>query len=158
VDVSAAALLELISEGLVKRCSEYDIEPRTQNEISNGMALRTDLDVVNQITGVLINNACRHTRGAEEPVVLVRLEQENGSVNLDVIDSGPGIERHDARTIFKPFRRGRGADSAAQGGIGLGLALARSWASLLGGRLDLVSRHHRDYGGAHFRLTIPTQA
>ena len=31
------------------------------------------------------------------------------------------------------------------------------WATLLGGRLDLMARHHPQYNGAHFRLTIPTQ-
>jgi signal transduction histidine kinase len=157
VDVDAESLLNVVSEGLEKRCKECGIEPRSQNEISNGLPLRTDVDVVNQITGVLINNACRHTQGSDKPLVVVRLEQDNGKVHLDVIDSGPGIEHRDARSIFKPFRRGRGADSAAQGGIGLGLALARSWATLLGGRLDLIARHHRELGGAHFRLTIPAQ-
>ncbi len=89
--------------------------------------------------------------------MLVRLGSEDGALQLDVIDSGPGINRADARAIFRPFRRGRGADKAAQGGIGLGLALARSWANLLGGRLELMARHHPQYGGAHFRLTIPAQ-
>ena len=96
-------------------------------------------------------------RGAERATVAVFLSGENGRVHLDVIDSGPGVPRRDARTIFKPFRRGRGADAAAKGGIGLGLALARSWAGLMGGRLDLVARHHPEHGGAHFRLTIPAR-
>ena len=85
----------------------------------------------------------------------MRLAGENGSIHLDVIDSGPGVSRRDVRRIFKPFRRGWAADAAAWGGIGLGLALARSWAKLLGGRLDLIARRHPEYGGAHFRLTIP---
>ena len=74
---------------------------------------------------------------------------------MDVVDTGPGIERKDVRSIFKPFRRGSDADRSARGGIGLGLALARSWASLLGGRLDLIAGNHPKLGGAHFRLTIP---
>jgi len=49
---------------------------------------------------------------------------------------------------------GGDADVKALGGIGLGLAIARSWAMLLGGRVDLAARHHPKYGGAHFRLTI----
>ena len=96
-------------------------------------------------------------RASTNPAVLLHLAFDNGSLQLDVIDSGPGVDRVDARTIFKPFRRGRSADSAPQRGIGLGLALARSWAGLLGGRLDLASRHDPAYGGAHFRLTIPTR-
>ena len=45
----------------------------------------------------------------------------------------------------------------AEDAVGLGLALARNWATLLGGRLELAARHHPQYGGAHFRLTIPAR-
>ncbi|MFQ5591425.1 MAG: sensor histidine kinase [Phycisphaerae bacterium] len=158
VAVDAGSLLKGIAEGFEKRCKECGIEPRMHNAVTNGTPLRTDVDVVNRITGVLINNACRHTQGAESPVVVVSLAQDNGRIHLDVIDSGSGIDHRDARTIFKPFRRGHRADSTAQGGIGLGLALARSWARLLGGQLDLIARHHRELGGAHFRLTIPAES
>jgi signal transduction histidine kinase len=154
---NAASFLSKISETLDKRCADNAIEPRTENAISNGITLCTDVDLVNRIATVLVNNACRHARGVENATVLVRLGEEDAKFHLDVIDSGPGIDRADLRTIFKPFRRGRGADKAAQGGIGLGLALARSWAKLLGGRLELAARHHAELGGAHFRLTIPVR-
>ncbi|UCE58335.1 MAG: HAMP domain-containing histidine kinase [Phycisphaerales bacterium] len=157
-DTDAKSLLRAISDGLEKRCQECGIEPRAQNDVSDSLPLRTDVDVVKQISGVLINNACRHTQGTDKPVVFVHLAQDDGKVHLDVVDSGPGVSHGDVRRIFKPFRRGREADSAAQGGIGLGLALARSWAGLLGGRLELMTGHHNELGGAHFRLIIPVQA
>lgn len=156
VETNAEALLQHIKESLEARCHQFDVEPRTLNGLPKDEQLRVDVDVINRICGVLINNACRHTRGVDKPVVLVNLARVDGSLQLDVIDSGSGIERGDARKIFKPFRRGRKAESTAQGGIGLGLALARCWADLLGGRLELAARHHAEYGGAHFRLTIPT--
>ena len=89
---------------------------------------------------------------------MLHLGGDNGRVYVDVVDSGSGVDLADSRRIFKPFRRGRDADTAARGGVGLGLALARDWASLLGGRLDLIHRHDPQLGGAHFRLTIPAQA
>ena len=51
---------------------------------------------------------------------------------FEVEDGGPGVPSRERRTIFRPFRRGRRAD-ATGGGVGLGLALARHWARLLGG-------------------------
>ena len=155
VETDAPAMLSKIAETLQQRCSANGVEACTENQVPDGSRLRTDSDLLHQVAGVLVNNACRHTREAREPVVLVRLSSDDGKLHLDVIDSGPGVERADSRTIFKPFRRGRKAAAAAQGGIGLGLALAREWAGLLGGRLELVARHHPRYGGAHFRLTIP---
>jgi signal transduction histidine kinase len=156
-ETDGPTLLNTIGETLEKRCEENGVEGRKLNEIKNGLRIRTDVDLVSQITGVLINNACRHALVGKEPAVLLRLAGENGKITVDVADSGPGVDRADSRRIFKPFRRGRDADKAARGGIGLGLSLARNWADLLGGRLDLVHRHDPEMGGARFRLTIPSQ-
>ncbi len=158
VDTDAPSLLAMIAETHAKRCAASGLQPVTESTMTNGQALRADVDVVNRIAGVLINNACRHAGGLEGGTVLLRLGAENGHVHLDVIDSGPGVERGDAHQIFKPFRRGRGVDKQAHGGVGLGLSLARSWAQMLGGRLDLVARQDEQYGGAHFRLTFPAKA
>jgi signal transduction histidine kinase len=156
-ETDGASLLRTIAENLVKRCEANGLEPQTENAVSDGQPLRIDVDIVNRIAGVLVNNACRHARGAQRGTVLIRLARENGSLLLDVIDSGPGIDRADLRGIFRPFRRGRGADKDARGGIGLGLALARGWATLLGGRLEVAARRHPAYGGAHFRLIVPAR-
>lgn len=154
----ATALLARIAENVEKRCRDNGVEARTENQVANGQAFRTDVGLIGQISAVLVNNACRHTRKAADPTVVVRLSSDDGAMHLDVIDNGPGIDRRDARTIFKPFRRGHQAAAAAHGGVGLGLALAREWAKLLGGRLDLAARHHDQLGGAHFRLTVPTRS
>ncbi len=155
VEATASSLLDAIRETLRKRCDEQGVEPRVESDVPEGLVIRTDVDLVHQIAGVLLDNAARHARRSTEPVVLVRLSSDGSGVHLDVVDSGPGVNRADTRAIFRPFRRGRGADKAAQRGIGLGLALARNWASLLGGRLDLVARNDPVLGGARFRLTIP---
>lgn len=152
----APGLLRVLGETLDKLCRHNGIDGQAANLIPNGKVIRTDLNVVNQITGVLVNNACRHARSSPNPLVKLEVGGENGRLFVDVIDTGPGVDRVDSRVIFKPFRRGKDADKAARGGIGLGLALARNWAKLLGGRLDLVARHHPKYKGAHFRLTIPS--
>ncbi len=151
------SLLKSVGEMLELRCRENCVEPKLLNHVANGMPMRTDINLVNQIAGVLVNNAVRHARGEESALVLVELAVDGGRIHLDVADSGPGIAASDARHIFKPFRRGSDADTSARGGVGLGLALAKNWAQLLGGRLELASRHHPTLNGAHFRLTIPTE-
>jgi K+-sensing histidine kinase KdpD len=71
-----------------------------------------------------------------------------------VEDRGPGVPAGERRSIFRPFRRGACAD-ATTGGVGLGLALARWWTELLGGRLGLCCP---DQGGACFRVELPVAA
>ena len=74
---------------------------------------------------------------------------------IEVEDRGPGVAAGERRSIFRPFRRGRGADVTA-GGVGLGLALAERWARLLGGRLTLCAGP--EGCGACFRLELPLAA
>ena len=160
VKTRIGALGELIGGALKERCHQTKVEPVIRNGIPEDQAILTDVDVVRQIMGVVINNACRHARESKHPKVVLDLGWSKGRMNLDVVDSGTGVDRRDARSLFKPFRRGRKAEASAMGGIGLGLALARDWAKLLGGKLELISGSDDRLGGAHFRLSIPapTQA
>lgn len=157
-ELQAAVMLDRMTESLRTRCEANGLEGHANNTIANGLVVRTDVDLVQRIAGVLVSNACRHACGSDGAGVYLELSGDEHQVYLDIADTGPGIDRADQHNIFKPFRRGRRAEHTAQGGIGLGLALARDWANLLGGRLELIERRHPEYGGAHFRLTIPTRA
>ena len=78
-----------------------------------------------------------------------RLGLEPGELQLRV-----GVNSGEVGSIFRPFRRGNHAD-ASTGGAGLGLALAKQWAEMLGGTL---SYRPADGGtGACFRLSLPTR-
>jgi len=96
----------------------------------------TDPQLVEQILGNLIDNACKYSRGATDNRVWLRARRDGRSVLLEVEDRGPGVPARERRLIFRAFRRGRQADVTA-GGVGLGLALAVRWARLLGGRLHV---------------------
>ncbi|HVL14721.1 MAG TPA: HAMP domain-containing sensor histidine kinase [Gemmata sp.] len=113
----------------------------------------TDAGMVLQIVGNLIDNARKYARDAADPRIWVWARPSEGrAVLLEVEDRGPGVPAGERKTIFKPFRRGEHADSTS-GGAGLGLALARSWAEVLGARLTY---RPADGGvGACFRLELP---
>jgi signal transduction histidine kinase len=113
----------------------------------------TDEAMIQQIVGNLIDNARKYTRDAADRRIWVWARPGAGStVMLEVEDRGPGVPPGERKAIFKPFRRGEHADATA-GGAGLGLALAKSWAEVLGARLTY---HPADGGtGACFRLELP---
>jgi signal transduction histidine kinase len=115
--------------------------------------VRTDARVVGQILGNLIDNARKYSPGAADPRIWVWAKPGDGKrVVLEVEDRGPGVPLAERATIFRPFRRGQAADTTA-GGAGLGLALAKQWAEMLGGSL---SYRVADGGvGACFRLELP---
>jgi len=158
VKTDGQALEQFLQGRFEEHCKRSEVRLKVESTISNSYPLLIDTEVVSQIMGVLVNNACRHARVADDPAVLIRLSRYDRGLRLDVIDSGHGIDRADTRRVFQPFRRGQKAGTSAPSGIGLGLSLARSWAKLLGGRLELASRSHPELGGAHFRLTVPDMA
>jgi len=106
----------------------------------------TDGDRVLQIISNLLSNAFRWTPDGGR--INLALEAANGSVTVDVLDSGPGIADEEQERIFRPFwsRDGRGT--------GLGLPIARELALALGGRIELDSAVGR---GSRFRLVLPAR-
>src|SRR6476619_1452834 len=108
--------------------------------------LITDGDRVLQVITNLLNNAFRWTPdGGSIDVVL---EARNGTVRVEVSDSGPGIAADDAERIFSPFV------STDTQGTGLGLPIARELAGALGGRIELETAPGR---GSRFRLVLPAR-
>src|SRR5262249_35249768 len=116
--------------------------------------LFTDVQLVQQVLGNLIDNACKYSQGAEDRRIWLRARAlDSRRLVLEVEDRGPGVPSGERRSIFRPFRRGRGADVTA-GGVGLGLALAQRWAQLLDGRLTLRPAAE-EKSGACFQLELP---
>jgi signal transduction histidine kinase len=150
--VAAAELAKRVQEAWQSRCRDADRELVVDDEGAAAAALRTDPDLVQQVLGNLLDNACKYGRGASDRRVWLRIRLDGARVAFDVADRGPGVPACERRAIFRPFRRGRVAD-ATGGGVGLGLALARRWARMLGGKLTLQPAPAE--GGACFRLTLP---
>jgi signal transduction histidine kinase len=154
-EVAIGDLFEAIRETWQGRCQESAKELILENSLEPGSRIVTDREIVRQILGNLIDNACKYSRSAEDRRVWMRARQEKEShLILEVEDRGPGVTRQERRSIFRPFRRGEHADATA-GGVGLGLALASRWASLIGGNLTVSSGAQGI--GACFRLELPNQ-
>jgi signal transduction histidine kinase len=151
-ETALAHLLEQVRSTWARRCADADKELVVDNQAGECKVF-TDAGLVQQILGNLIDNACKYSRGADDRHIWLRARPDTSrGLVMDVEDRGPGVPPRERRSIFRPFRRGHGADVTA-GGVGLGLALADRWARLLGGRLTL--RSGADGRGACFRLELP---
>ena len=104
----------------------------------------------------LTGNAVKFTtRGSVRIVVTFLAQWREGrpAIRIDVIDTGIGIREEVLPQLFRPFAQGDPAISREFGGTGLGLALSRHIAGLLGGELTVLSVWGQ---GSTFTLTIPT--
>jgi signal transduction histidine kinase len=104
---------------------------------------------VRQIIRNLVSNAYRY--GGER--IEIGAEASGDASMVWVADNGPGIADVDASRIFDSYYRSR-PDQALPDSVGLGLAVARQLARLMGG--DLVYR--RVSGWTRFELTLPAEA
>lgn len=145
-------LLEQVQNTWQRRAQETGKELVIDCALPPGAEVATDLDLVQQVLGNLIDNACKYSRSAEDPRIWLRAHGQAGQLTLQVEDRGPGVPAGDRRAILRPFRRGRAADETV-GGVGLGLALVQRWVTMLGGRLSI----HEGQGGigACFRVELP---
>jgi len=95
-----------------------------------------DREMWEKIVLNLLSNAFKHTF---EGGVAVRLRCVGEYVELEVADTGTGIEACDVPRLFERFRRVRGARSRTHEGTGIGLALVRELSALLGGSVRVTS-------------------
>lgn len=115
-------------------------------------AIRTDPTRLRQILWNLVGNAVKFTEAGEIRVV-VRLQNGGpGLLSVDVIDTGVGIADEHQHELFKPFSQADASMSRRFGGTGLGLALSRRLARLLGGDVELIESSPGK--GSTFRLTL----
>jgi signal transduction histidine kinase len=99
----------------------------------------------------LVSNAIKFT--PEGGRVWVRAGAKDGNARLEVGDTGPGIAAEDQERIFLEFQQA-GSDAGKPQGTGLGLALAKKFVEMHGGRIWLESEVGK---GSRFFFTIPIQ-
>jgi signal transduction histidine kinase len=109
-----------------------------------------DRDRLEQLFGNLISNALKFAGGRCRIEMTVERDRD-GAAHIVVADDGPGISPEALARIFEPFQR----YSTERGGLGLGLAIARSIVDLHGGRVWAESPQGR---GAAFHVVLPTDA
>jgi signal transduction histidine kinase/HPt (histidine-containing phosphotransfer) domain-containing protein len=148
----------------VRECLAETIEPLAVRAHGKRLALVHEIapDVprvligdpgrLRQILVNLIDNAIKFTDQGRIAVRVVAEEAREDEVVLrfSVSDTGIGIEANKHELIFDPFAQADGSTTRRYGGAGLGLAISRRLAGMLGGRIRVESERGR---GSTFTFT-----
>ena len=120
-----------------------------QADVRAQQPARANPEKVQRVLFNLIQNAIRHTPADGSVTVLA--EASNGSVEIEVSDTGDGIEADDRPRVFEPFYRGGSESARTRAGAGLGLAISRAIVEAHGGRIWLADSP----SGTRVRFSLP---
>ena len=118
--------------------------------------LRADVDGarLTQVLGNLLQNAIKFS--LDRGWIAVALAEESGRAVLTVSDSGSGIDAKLLESLFQPFVQGARTLERGNGGLGLGLALAKGIVEMHGGQIEASSAGLDR--GAQFTVRLPLAA
>ena len=111
-----------------------------------------DVGMIERVLENLIDNSFKHTPADGQ--IRLQLSAARDSVDVSVSDTGCGIAREELPQVLKRYYRksGERVDGDAEGGLGLGLAIASRMVELHGSQLTVASELRR---GTEFRFSLP---
>jgi signal transduction histidine kinase len=112
---------------------------------------RGDERRISQVLLNLVGNAIKFTDKGE---VVIAASAVNGSFNIAVRDTGPGISTADQAKIFEEFQQADNSTTKAKGGTGLGLAIAKRIIEMHGGSISVESTLG---AGSTFSVSLPVK-
>ena len=112
------------------------------------LAVDSDPALLARVLRNLVSNAVRYTRAGG---VAIGARRRGSQIAIDVVDTGVGIADEHRALIFEEFFQVRSPATSGRG-MGLGLAIVRRFADLLGHAVELRSRPGR---GSRFRVLAP---
>ena len=113
--------------------------------LPDDLTLRTNKNMLRRLMSCLLDNAVKYTTAGH---ITLRARQTDGTLELQVEDTGCGIPANQAEHIFERFVK---LDDFKEG-LGLGLSLCRKLAEQLGGQTKLDTTYT---DGARFIVTLP---
>ena len=99
----------------------------------------------------LVANAVKFTAHG---CVKLQVDRRDGTVTVNVSDTGPGVPQTEQEAIFDEFRQSGRTVARGFGGLGIGLAICRQLVELHGGMIGVRSSGEED-GGSTFYFTLP---
>lgn len=118
---------------------------------STGLSVLGDQEKLIQLLINLLANAIRYS--PDHSAVTVTAEEKDGTVEVSVLDNGPGVPDQFHEKVFAPFESAPGSKVTAEGGTGLGLAICKL---IVEGHHGEIGVRNREVSGSQFWFTIPS--
>ncbi len=139
---------------VIPRAQQKDLPIVVECESGIPTTLRGDAEKIKQILVNLLTNSIKYTAQGQVTlrVCWEAAEEGNGLLTMTVSDTGQGISDEDIAKLFQIFQRLRENENRTVEGTGLGLALSRKLAHLMGGEISVSSVPNK---GSDFTIHLP---
>jgi signal transduction histidine kinase len=147
-DYSLGTVVETVYTAVEQLATEkkltFRVEVAPHLPVGHGDELR--------LTQVLLNVAGNAIKFTDQGEVAIKASMANGSFEVAVCDTGPGISSADQAKLFQEFQQAENSVTRKKGGTGLGLAISKRIIEMHGGKLwvESVVGH-----GSKFSFTLP---
>jgi signal transduction histidine kinase len=147
-------LARLIDEviGTAGQLAEKNQNRLTLEAQENVGALTADSMRLKQILLNLLSNACKFTKEGEVALRVRKVTDGRDWVELAVADTGIGMTAEQQAKLFQEFTQADSLTARRYGGTGLGLALSRKLARMMGGDVTVTSEPGK---GSVFTVRLP---
>jgi signal transduction histidine kinase len=154
LNVEAVDLARLIDEviGTAGQLAEKNQNRLIVEAQENVGALAADSLRLKQILLNLLSNACKFTKEGEVALRVRKVADGRDWVELAVADTGIGLTAEQQAKLFQEFTQADSLTARRYGGTGLGLALSRKLARMMGGDVTVTSEPGK---GSVFTVRLP---
>ena len=155
VPFKIAELVEDVRSIMSVKAAEKNLQLGINYQAAKDYEFQGDKTKIKQVLFNLVNNAIKFTeRGFVNLFASISdsMHPEIKILNLEIIDSGIGIEENKLDAIFGKFIQADSSTARIYGGTGLGLSICKSIVDLIGGDIVVTSKVGL---GSNFRVSLP---
>lgn len=147
-------LIEVIKE-VVKKLHPQAMDKKVHVRIDNKRSVPhawVDPEGMRVVLTNLIGNAIAYNREGGRVRIKVHSHPTEGSVSIEILDTGIGMKPEQMTHLFEKFYRVETRETKSVTGTGLGLNITQTYLKKMGGSIVLHSRYHR---GTTSLITVP---
>jgi signal transduction histidine kinase len=146
-DIDVQAPVAQLLGSVASELAEKDL--KIDNRVQSGLVVRSDVVMLQGVLKQILENAIKFSP-PEGTIHIVTRDRAGGQLEIAISDEGPGFPVDPAGTRIQPFDK-RGRANGVIPGVGVGLALAQTYASAIDAKLRLGNGPE---GGAEVGVVI----